>query len=910
MATELPKAYEPKKYEDAIYKRWEDSGFFNPDVCVEKGVTDKEADPFTIVLPPPNVTGTLHMGHAAMLAIEDVLIRYHRMKGEKALWVPGTDHAAVATESKVETILIKEEGFKKPKEELGREKFLERVRQFAKDSHDTIVTQSKKMGSSLDWSREAYTLDEPRNRAVRTVFKKMYDDGLIYRGYRVINWSVKGQSTCSDDELVHVERPAKLYYFKYSKDFPISIATTRPETKLGDTAVAVHPEGRWKNYIGKSFTVDVGASQPLEIKIIADENVDDAFGTGALGVTPAHSTVDFEMYNKQKALGNNIRLIQVIGEDGRMTAAAGANYVGLTVKEARAKFVEYLQAEGLLEKEEDIMQNVGTSDRFGDIVEPLPKTQWFIDVKKDFKLPKSHIEGVVDGQIVSLKGLMQQVVNNGQIKIIPEQFNKIYFHWINNLRDWCISRQIWFGHQIPVWYKGDETYCAIEAPKGEGWVQDPDTLDTWFSSGLWTFSTLGWPNEEEWSKEKIFHPTSVLETGYDILPFWVARMILMTTYTLGEVPFKTVYLHGLVRDDQGRKMSKTLGNIINPLDMINAYGTDATRLSLLIGSTPGNDVKLSEEKIASYRNFTNKLWNIARFMLLTIESPKLDSKEPKAKTLADEWILSKLNLVIAGATANLDKFNLSYAGEQLHDFTWGDLADWYLEIAKIEGEKSKMLNYILNTILKLWHPYMPFVTETIWQEMYGTEAVLMVERWPACHSEETKRLKNPLNQSEEILRSAQDDTGGGFELIARIITGIRATRSENKIEPAKKLNALIIGKEIRIIKENAEIIKALVRLENLEIAVKGTKPAQAVGFVESGLEVYIDLGGVVDVVKEKDRLTKELADVSKYIPSLEAKLNNQDFVGRAPAAVIESEKKKLADAMEKMEKLTQQLNNL
>jgi valyl-tRNA synthetase len=522
MTVELPKAYEPKNYEDATYKRWEESGLFNPDVCIEKGVTKKNADPFTIVLPPPNVTGTLHMGHAAMLAIEDVLVRYHRMKGDKTLWVPGTDHAAVATESKVEGKLIKEKGFTKPKEELGREKFLEHVRQFAKDSHDTIVTQSKKMGSSLDWSREAYTLDEPRSRAVRTVFKKMYDDGLIYRGYRVINWSVKGQSTCSDDELVYVDRPGKLYYFKYSKEFPITIATTRPETKLGDTAVAVHPDdARYQKYIGKSFTVDVGAAKPLTIAIIADVGVEMDKGTGALGVTPAHSAIDFEMYTKQKALGNDIGLIQVIGEDGKMTAAAGKNYAGLTVKEARAKFVEHLQAEGLLEKEEDIMQSVGTSDRFSDIVEPLPKTQWFVDVNKKFVLKHSEIKGVKSGTKISLKELMQAAVNGGDIAIVPDRFNKTYFHWIDNLRDWCISRQIWFGHQIPVWYKGEEMYCDVEAPKGDGWVQDADTLDTWFSSGLWTFSTLGWPDATK--DLKTFHPTSVLETGYDILFFWVAR---------------------------------------------------------------------------------------------------------------------------------------------------------------------------------------------------------------------------------------------------------------------------------------------------------------------------------------------------------------------------------------------------
>jgi len=618
MAIELPKTYEPEKYENETFKRWESSGFFNPDECIRQGVTKKKAPSFSVVLPPPNVTGTLHMGHAAMLAIEDVLVRYHRMKGDRTLWVPGTDHAAVATESKVESQLIKEEGYKKPKSELGREKFLERVRKFARESHDTIVNQCKKMGASLDWSREAYTLDENRNRAVRTVFKMMYDDGLIYRGFRVINWSVKGQSTCSDDELVYVERPAKLYYFKYSKNFPITIATTRPETKLGDTAVAVHPDDkRYQKYIGQKFTVDVGAAQLLTIQIIADDGLDPNFGTGALGVTPAHSAIDFEIYQKQKAIGMDIGLIQVIGEDAKMTPAAGKAYAGLTAKEAREKFVEYLKKNGLLEKEEDIIQNVGTSDRFQDVVEPLPKTQWFVDVNKKFVLKHSKIEGVRSGSKVSLKELMQKAVKGGDITILPGRFVKTYFNWIDNLRDWCISRQIWFGHQIPVWYKAGEMYCGVEAPKGEGWKQDPDTLDTWFSSGLWTFSTLGWP--EKTDDLKTYHPTSVLETGYDILFFWVARMILMTTYTLGEVPFGTVYLHGLVRDEEGRKMSKTLGNIIDPLDMVKDYGTDATRLSLLIGSAPGNDLKLSVEKIAGFRNFANKLWNISRFMMLTIE---------------------------------------------------------------------------------------------------------------------------------------------------------------------------------------------------------------------------------------------------------------------------------------------------
>ncbi|MBP6859338.1 MAG: valine--tRNA ligase [Candidatus Magasanikbacteria bacterium] len=864
---ELPKAYEPQQYEDAIYKKWEDSGLFNPDVCISSGFTKNTADYFSIVLPPPNVTGNLHMGHAAMLAIQDVMVRYHRMKGDRTLWVPGTDHAAIATQSKVEKLVLEKEG--KTKYDLGRDEFLKRVEKFAQESHDTIVNQSKKMGASLDWSREAYTLDQERNLAVRTVFKKMYDDALIYRGYRVINWSVKGQSTASDDELVYVERPAKLYYFKYSKDFPITIATTRPETKLGDTAVAVNPtDKRYKKYIGQEFVIDVGAAQPLKIKIIGDDSVDAEFGTGALGVTPAHSAVDFEMYQKQKAAGNDIGLVQVIGEDGIITEAGGANYAGLTVLEARNKFVEYLKTNNLLEKEEDIIQNVGTSDRFGDVIEPLPKTQWFIDVNK----PVAERGGK------TLKELMQGVVKNKQIEIVPDRFEKTYFHWIDNLRDWCISRQIWFGHQIPVWYKGEEIFVGVQAPEGEGWVQDPDTLDTWFSSGLWTFSTLGYPDMKA-EDLKNYHPTSVMETGYDILFFWVARMILMTTYTLGDIPFKTVYLHGLVRDEQGRKMSKSLGNIIDPLDMIAKFGTDATRLSLLLGNTPGNDMKLSEEKIAGFRNFTNKLWNISRFMLINISEPKMDVQEPKAKTLADAWILEKLYTIIHRTSENIEKFNFALAGDELRDFTWGDLADWYLEIAKVEGDKSEILNYILNTILKLWHPYMPFVTETIWQEVYGADHILMVEQWP----------KGVVHKKTDRI---------DFELIRSIITGIRSLRAENKIEPAKKIGAFLnIGDRKNLIKENEEVVKALARLEKLE-------------FVESGAEIALDLAGAVDIEKEKPRLEKEIAEITKYISGLENKLSNQEFVNNAPPVVVEKEQTKLSAAKVKVEKLKEQLKAL
>jgi valyl-tRNA synthetase len=883
---ELPKSYEAKEYEDLLYKKWVESGLFNPDICVEKGYTEPNAAGYSIVLPPPNVTGTLHMGHAAMLAIQDVMIRYHRMKGKKTLWIPGTDHAAVATESKVEGKLIKEEGFTRPKEELGREAFLERVRAFAQDSHDTIVNQAKKMGASLDWSREAYTLDDARNLAVRTMFAQMHTDGLIYRGYRVVNWSVKGQSTCSDDELVMIERPAKLYTFTYGPECPIAIATTRPETKLGDTAIAVHPEGRWKQYIGQTFTIaDFGQTgHTLTLKVIGDEGVEDDFGTGALGVTPAHSAVDFEMYSKQKAVGNDIGLIAVIGEDGNMTNHAGSEYSGLSVMDAKEKIVAWLRESGRLQKEEDITQNVGTSDRFSDVVEPLPKTQWFIDVNK-----KIAGKGIFAGRQVSLKEMMQEAVRGGHTRIVPDRFEKTYFHWIDNLRDWCISRQIWFGHQIPVWYKNEEMYCGVTAPDGDGWTQDPDTLDTWFSSGLWTFSTLGWPNET--NDLKTYHPTAVLETGYDILFFWVARMILMTTYAIGDVPFKDVYLHGLVRDEQGRKMSKTIGNIIDPLEMIEKFGTDATRLSLLIGGSAGNDVKLSEEKIAGFRNFTNKLWNISRFMLLNIESPSTEIIRPAGATLADKWILSQLDEVVRQATDGLESYQFSPVGEMLRDFTWNDLADWYLEIAKVEGNKSDILNYIFNTMLKLWHPYMPFVTEQIWQEVYGQESVLMVQKWPVASA------------------SSQQDNSQ-FVIVQNVITAIRSIRAQQQIEPAKKVNVTMsAGEHAQLLQENVSVIIALARLENCQIETNVTKPDGAVAVVESGVEIFVDVSGAIDVEKEKNRIAKELAEVEPYITQLEAKLAG-DFAKNAPPAIVEKERQKLADAKEKYEKLISQRSSL
>ncbi len=910
MNKELPKQYNAKEYEDSIYEKWEASGFFNPDNCPN---IDKDKKPFSMVLPPPNVTGVLHMGHASMLAIEDTLVRFARMQGRRTLWLPGTDHAAIATEAKVEKLLI-DSGIAKPKEKFGREDFLQKVRDFAKESHDTIIYQTKKMGSSLDWSREAYTLDEVRNKLVNLVFKKMYDDGLIYRGYRVVNWSVRGQSTCSDDELEYSEQAGKLYTFKYDRNFPINIATTRPETKLGDTAVAVHPEGRWKKHIGKVYTAkNVGGSGvDLEIKIISSDEVDDAYGTGALGVTPAHSLVDFDMFSAERARGNDINLIQVIDENGKMMPIVGESYAGLSVEEARGKFVSYLKEAKLLEKEEDIIQNVGRSDRFKDIIEPLPKTQWFIDVNKRFTLLKSELTGVEDGDDVTLKQLMQKVVDTSQIKILPARFEKVYFNWINNLRDWNISRQIWFGHRIPVWYclglhpedqstnECNGLYVGEVPPKcamcgASNFEQDSDTLDTWFSAGMWTFSTLLDHNLREgeslsdWLDRSAdfnnYHPTQLLETGYDIIFFWVARMILMTTYTLGQIPFPTVYLHGLVRDENGKKMSKTLGNVMDPLDMIDVYGTDATRLSLIMGSSPGNDIKFSKEKVEGYRNFTTKLWNICRFMSMSIAVPNPAPDLPKVNTLADKWIFRELDRVIREVTERLERYELSLAGEILRDFTWNQLADWYLEIAKVEGGKSDVLNYILVKILKLWHPFMPFVTEALWQEIYD-DGLLLVKSWP-----------NESAPYEPVIE---------FSLIIDYVSQVRSLRAEYKIEPAKKIVVYELG-DNNVTRDNRDIIKSLARIEELYYdKVEGNLP----NFTLGNLTVYLDVAGAVDVDMEIERLNREIEHTSPYVTQMEKKLNNSEFVDNAPANVVMKEREKYEDAKVKLQNLQNQLMKL
>ncbi len=708
--------YDASKTEPRIYQEWEESGYFNPDRMIEDGLTAPDAESYSIVLPPPNVTGRLHMGHALMLAVEDVFVRAKRMQGKRTLWIPGTDHAAIATQSVVEKEIMKKEG--KSRHDLGRDELLARIGTFATESHDTIVSQLKVMGASLDWSREAFTLDAARTRAVHTVFKQMYDAGLIYRGNRIVNWDPKGQTTISDDEIVHEERKAKLYTFKYAKDFPISISTTRPETKVGDVAVAVHPDDeRYAAFVGKTFDL-VFCEVPISVRIVADTEVDPAFGTGALGVTPAHSQIDWDIAER-----HDLPRVQVINEYAKMTVDGRLN--GKKVSEARDMVVEWLKEEGLLEKEEDISQNISLAERTSGIIEPLPKLQWFIDVTKE-----------IPGRGKSLKQLMLEPVQDGRIKIIPEHFDKTYFHWIENLRDWCISRQIWYGHRVPVWYKGGEIVVG-EAPEGEGWTQDEDTLDTWFSSGLWTFSTLGWPDQTP--ELATYHPTALIETGYDILFFWVARMILMTGFALDTVPFKTVYLHGLVRDAQGRKMSKSLGNNLDPLEITKTYGADAARMALIVGNTPGTDTRISEDKIKGYKNFANKLWNITRYILTETEGA--DRAANLTKT--DRLIKDELAALAALVTTDIDEHRIYLAAEKLYHFAWSRLADQIIEESKTifagsdeEAKTSRkaLLLSLLTDLLTLLHPFMPFVTEEIWKSVRTTDTLLMVTAWPVSRT--------------------------------------------------------------------------------------------------------------------------------------------------------------------------------
>lgn len=871
MKNELDKTYDPSLFEDRIYSLWEDSGFFNPDNLP----LDNDAPGYTIVLPPPNITAKLHLGHSAMLAIEDLMVRYRRQNGYRALWLPGTDHAAIATQNMVEKKIFTETG--KSRHDLGKKAFLEEVDIFIKETQATILRQTRKMGASLDWSRLAFTLDEARQQAVKRMFLDMYHEGVIYRGERIVNWCPRCHSTLADDEVEYKEQAATLYTFKYSQDFPIVISTTRPETKLGDTAVAVNPKDeRYKQYVGQEYDVSF-CGQALHLKIIADRNVEMDFGTGALGVTPAHSAVDWQMAENQ-----SLPKIKVINEDGLIHDGFG-EFSGLTTVAAREKIVMSLREQRLMVKEEEIVNNLSCCYRCDSPIEPLPSKQWFIAVDK----PLDRLKGK------SLKQVAIAAALENEITFLPERFNKRYLDWMENLHDWCISRQIWFGHSIPAWYRNEETYVGEEAPTGDGWIKDEDTLDTWFSSGMWTFSTLGWPdNFKDGHKSgdlARFHPTQILETGYEILTLWVSRMIMMSFFALGEKPFSQVYLHGTILDKSGKKMSKSKGNGVDPLEVIAKYGADAVRLSLLMGATPGNDSRYSEEKIEAKRNFINKLWNISRFILSNLDDQTLSvpiDVLPEARSLSDNWILGELLSTRKILDASLSDSNFSVAAETLYDFTWNKLADWYLETAKIEKGKETILAFILRNLLIMWHPFIPYVTEAIWQSFNG--GLLMIEQWPKLTDKLDYWVGNNVKETD-------------FSLVQEAIVAIRNARSENKVEPARKLQALVLGSKSDLLLEQAPLIQGLrTGVESLSKTDKQPE-VPAIKVVLGDTDIY--LLGAVDPEKERARLQKEEESLLKLIDSLKSRLDNQEFIGRAPANIVQAEKDKLSRYQTELEKI-------
>lgn len=723
------KPYDPAVQEDRVRQIWSESGYANPDTCVEKGIAKPDAESYSIVLPPPNVTGILHMGSALMVVIEDILVRYKRMNGLRTLWVPGTDSAAIATQSKVEGDIYKKE--KKTRHDLGREELMRRIDAFVEESKDTIITQLKTMGATLDWSRYAYTMDEKRYAAVMEAFVRMYEAGLIYRGDRIVNWDPKLQTTVSDEEIEYVEQKDPFYYFQYG---PFVIGTVRPETKFGDKYVVMHPnDARYAQYKeGDQFELE-WINGKITATVIKDEAVDMEAGSGVMTITPAHSAIDFEIAQRHQ-----LDVEQIIDERGILLPIAG-EFAGQHIKKARPMIVEKLQGKGLIVKtDETYIHNVATNSRGGGIIEPQIKRQWWLGVDREFTLEHSELSTIPAGSRTTLKKILRAVVESKDIKIAPERYEKIYMHWVENLRDWCLSRQLWFGHRIPAWFKGDEVKVQLESP-GTGWEQDPDTLDTWFSSGLWTFSTLGWP--EETNDLQTYHPTSVLETGYDILFFWVIRMIELSVFHTGQVPFRQVLLHGIVRDGQGRKISKSLGNNIDPLDMGAKYGMDAVRMSLIAGMAPGTDSRISEEKIRGYKHFANKVWNIARFVLeypVEFDAPLLE---------VDEELVREANRTAAGVSKYIEEFRLDLAADSIYHFLWHRFADEILEeskpILRSEEESAKRsraaaLHRILLISLRLLHPFMPFVTESIWQQLPQKDSdALMVATWP--HAAEALR---------------------------------------------------------------------------------------------------------------------------------------------------------------------------
>ncbi len=862
MARELPKVYDPQQVEEKIYHMWEEGGYFKP--------SDKEgAKPFTIVMPPPNVTGQLHMGHAMDATLQDTLIRFKRMQGYSALWLPGVDHAGIATQIKVEEELRKE-GL--TRYDLGREKFLERVWDWKHKYGNRIVEQQKKLGASCDWNRARFTMDEGCSNAVREVFVSLYEKGLIYKGSRIINWCPNCVTALSDAEVEYVDKPGHLWHIRYplaDGSGEVVVATTRPETMLGDTGVCVNPnDERYQHIIGKTVILPLVNK---EIPVVADDYAEMEFGTGCVKMTPAHDPNDFEV-----GLRHNLEVIRVLDDNG-VVNSYGGKYEGMDRYEARKAIVADLEAQGYLVKIEDHAHNVGTCYRCHNDVEPIISAQWFVKMKP---LAEEAIRSV----------------NDGETKFVPERFTKNYMNWMNNIRDWCISRQLWWGHQIPVWYCEEcgHMTCTRHDPDccekcGSKHIErDPDVLDTWFSSALWPFETLGWP--EKTADLAKFYPTDVLVTGYDIITFWVSRMIVSGLEHMGEAPFHTVLIHGLVRDNLGRKMSKSLGNGIDPLEMIDKYGCDALRMNMVMGNSPGNDMRFYVERCEAMRNFANKLWNASRYVMMNLgENAVNELPSLEMLTNADKWVLSKLNSLIADVTENMEKYELGVAIQKIYDFLWDTYCDWYIELTKVrlysedaqqKDTALKVLVYVLDQTLRLLHPFMPFITEEIWQSLPHDGEALITAQWPAF--------------SEDLVFATEERN---MESIMNAIRAIRNRRAEMNVPPSKKAELFVLANDPSIYVEGEGFIQRLAYAD--AVTILNTEPADLDGMVcitTADAKLYIPMGQLVDVAKELDRIAKELAKARQNLVMLEGKLSNEKFISRAPEAIVNAEKEKAAKA--------------
>jgi len=873
---ELSKIYNPKNVESKWYKVWQEQNLFEPN--------NKYNEPFTIMMPPPNVTGILHIGHVLNHTIQDVLIRKERMNAKSTLWLPGMDHASIATEAKVTKMLL-EKG--QEKEKIGREKFLEHAWNWKEEYGGKILNQLKRVGTSCDWNKTTFTMDPKYSESVIHAFVKLYEDNLIYKGERIINWDPKGLTALSDEEVIYKEKQGHLWYFKYpikdSKEF-IVVATTRPETMLGDTGVAINPnDQRYKHLIGKTIILPI---INREIPIFADEYVDIEFGTGCVKVTPAHDPNDYEM-----GLRHKLEVINILHPDAKLNENCPLEFQGIDRFKARKLIIEKLTKEGFLEKIEDYTHQVGHSERTDAIVEPYVSKQWFLKMDK-------------------LAAPALKVVNEGEIKFYPERWTKTYNHWLENIKDWCISRQLWWGHRIPVWYKNDEIYCGATPPEGKGWVQDEDVLDTWFSSWLWPISTLGWPKETP-ELEK-FYPTNDLVTGPDIIFFWVARMIMAGLYFKNEVPFKNVYFHGIVRDAEGRKMSKSLGNSADPLDLIEQYGSDAVRVGLLLIAPAGLDILYSENKLEHGRNFMNKLWNSARFILMNTNNLKGNLPDYDKLHITDKWILSKFNNSIEKINKHYNDYKLNEVIKTIYEFVYDYFCDWYIEFTKTrfygKDMKDKELAesvsiYVLKNILKLLHPFTPHITEEIWSfldvdknsEDVDNQSLLINSQLP-------KFNKNMVNHNIE-----QD-----IKLIMITISAIRNIKASLNIPPSKTINMYVRGgnQYTNIIQDNIDLMNRMIKIKKLEVGEKLIKPAQSATAVIENLEIFIPLKGLIDIEKEIKRLEKQVSNMDGRLNSVSKKLNNKNFVDRAPKDIIEHEKAKQADYQQQLNKLKENLNSL